>query len=372
MDTIVALILSFLKAGIIVYLVVKVISGSLSFGGISAKLQAGARSLSQAAKSGFEKTSFGQRSQMAKQSRENLRKRKVQTSFSENLTKAGPRGSFARFRAGGVSTTGRQYAQQAAEESLKKEQAAEAQRASSRMTTLGIEGDDDLFSIASASIGDTYEQERKGQKTGVTIKVTEPEKQAAINSLAQQGRIKKLRELEAVSSRGPGGTPQTQLHHMLDEAYKTPGNKVADKAPDLMPNRRATEGTAAFTDLQMKDVAAWHSTTFAAANDFYSNPAAHGMSASDASAEREKMLRSFSLATQNTATANSLSIDQVKAAKAIMDAHPPTDATVIDNINGMYEKLGGSINNSGPRPTPSNQSPNPLNPNFRPPVPPNP
>jgi hypothetical protein len=320
-----------------------------------------------------------QRNQAARNQREQERQRRAVEGVARVATNDGWRGRmFRRKAAGGLSAqvmgtltgdrfganmAGQERALQNAQDQQRKLRHEEADRAAKRMVTLGIEGDTDLENIAlgggyvdpgtgafvstgqfnqtrggtSAGVG---AQTTGGTATGVGLQVGHAEQQAAINALVAQGRIGRLRDLEAVSARGAGGTPRTELHHMLDEAYTTTSNKIGDKAPDLMPNRRATNGVAAFTDLQPKDVSAWHQSTVLAAEHYY-NAAPAG------NAEKDQALRAFSEAASNTSTLASLSPEQVANFRNMMERHRAAGNAVPNNvrtaINDAYTRKGGKV-----------------------------
>lgn len=307
-----------------------------------------------------------QRNQAARNQREQERQRRAVEGVARVATNEGWRGRmFRRKAAGGLSAqvmgtltgdrfganiAGQERALQNAQDQQRKLRHEEADRAAKRMVTLGIEGDTDLENIARGggyvdpgtgafvSTGQ-FNQTRGGMATGVSLQVGHAEQQAAINALVAQGRVGRLRDLEAVSARGAGGTPRTELHHMLDEAYTTTSNKIGDKAPDLMPNRRATNGVAAFTDLQPKDVSAWHQSTVLAAEHYY-NAAPAG------NAEKDQALRAFSEAAGNTSTLASLSPEQVTNFRNMMERHIAAGNVVSNNvrtaINDAYTRKGGN------------------------------
>jgi hypothetical protein len=302
--------------------------------------------ITQAAENRAKQSSSYQRRQMSKQQLEQERQRTARESFATSLTQGGVRGAIARRRAAGGITglvfnrnqAGQQRVMQSAEDALRKQRHEEAERAQKRMTTLGVEGDDDLYAIASG-IGvrnGVFRQERNGVETGVQMQVSESEQQAAINALVAQGRVGRLRRLEAVSSRGPGGTPQTRLHRMLDEAYSG-GGKVTDKAPDLMPNRRATEGAAAFTKVQPNDVATWHESTVSEAERFYDTTGDRG-------AQQETLL-AFAVAASNPSTLAQLDPDQVRNFRNMMRRYQASGGAISADaerkINDAYNKRTG-------------------------------
>jgi hypothetical protein len=192
------------------------------------------------------------------------------------------------------------------------------------------------------------------ENTGVELLVGQAERQAAVNSLVQQGRTSQIRGLEGFDENGllaagatprlPGGRPATEMHRLLDHAYEEYGSKLGDKAPDLMPNRRTTNGVAAFTDLKPEDVTAWHHSTVTSARNFFNTPRLDQNGVDQAPANREQMLRAYSQATQSPATRAKLSLDQVTRVRQVLnDAQAAgfADANVINNINDMYTTLGG-------------------------------
>lgn len=306
-------------------------------------------------------SNYYQNKEMVRQARANERRRGNVASYTELMTGTGLRSEMARRRAAGGMTAqlfntnraGQERILTAAQEQLRKERNEEAHRAAQRMTSLGVEGDADLMAIATTAEGGTFRQERNGRPTGTTMQVGRAERQAAIEELVKQGRVGRLRDLEATGpARGIGGqpNPNNELHEMLDEAYKEHGSKLADKAPDLMPNRRATNGTAAFTDLKPADVADWHESTVEAANRWYTATAgADGTPLTAAElaerrTEQARMVRAFADATRQPGTRSKMSRQQVERVRAVMaDATAAgatfDQATVVDAINDTYNAL---------------------------------
>lgn len=324
-----------------------------------------------AARNRAQSSNMYQRRQMIRQARDNERRRGNVASYTELMTGDGVRSELARRRAAGglagqlfnTNQAGQERILTSAQEQLRKEQNEEAHRAAQRMTSLGIEGDDDLARIARMADGQVFRQTRNGVATGTTMQVNRAERQAAIEELVKQGRVGELRRLEAVGpARGPGGrpNPNNELHELLDEAYKEHGGKLGDKAPDLMPNRRATNGVAAFTDLKPDDVTGWHHSTVSAARNFYStsrmvedvDPATGlglGTFHDQAPADREQMLRAFGQATTVPSAKSKMSLDQVRQVRNVLrDAQAAAiasgtvfDTTTAGQIETMYKDLGG-------------------------------
>lgn len=342
-----------------------------ALGRLAGTINSKTQGLTNKAKDFGEGRNFYQRRQMAREARQQERRRGSVENYANRVSGEGWRASMLRRRAAGgvraqviggltrggveLNRAGQQRIGQAAEEQLRRQRHEEATRALQRMTTLGVEGDQDLVDIATAQVGSEFAQQRNGVATGVRMQVTQAERQAAINSLVQQGRVGRLRDLERTGpARGPGGTPNpdNELHHMLDEAYTTIPNKLGDKAPDLMPNRRATNGVAAFTDLQADDVAGWHESTVSAARDFFNTQRLDAagnvvqIGGRDANlVERERMLRALSQATQSPTTRSRLSLEQMRQAREIMrDARAAgfTDRTVMGQIETAYRQMGGT------------------------------
>jgi len=335
-----------------------------ALGRVAGKLNDSTKGLTGRAKDFGENRNFYQRRQFARDARKQEQRRANVEDYAAMASANTRRGHLLRRRAAGglvgqvlnTNEAGQQRIGQAADDQLRKQRHEETQRAGQRMSHMGIEGDADLLAIANTPAGTAFQQARMNAAgvmapTGVEVRVGEAERQAAINNLVQQGRTSQLRGLEATAARGPGGQPVTEMHRMLDEAYQEHGAKLADKAPDLMPNRRASEGLAAFTDLKPEDVTAWHHSTVDAAAGWYGSTVdARGNALTtpqinERVASRDQMLRAFSAATQNTSTRSKLSLEQVTRTRAMMNdalaSGATVDGTVQNHINKMYTDLGG-------------------------------
>lgn len=329
-----------------------------------------------------ENRSFYQRRQMARDSRNQERRRAHVEDYAGAITDPGRRGRSLRRRAAGgftaqvagvfgrdVNAAGQQRVLQAAQDIQRKQRHEEAERAAKRMKDAGFRGDTDNLAVATAAEGSLVRSAASGQM----IEVTHADRQAAINNLVQQGRTSEIRRLEGfdvntgasttpagraplpgIARRDGQGGAVTDLHRMLDHAYEDYGSKLGDKAPDLMPDRRTTLGMAAFTDLKPDDVAGWHHSTAAAAGRWYGATTDAQGNALDAATittrqtERDRMLRSFATASQNSSTRAKLSPDQVARVRDIAQQAVTAgtyDRTTVNQIQDVYEQMGGT----GPR-----------------------
>lgn len=342
-------------------------------GAISSKT----RGLTEKAKDFGENRNFYQRRQMASDARKQERRRANVEDYAGAITDPGRRGRAIRRRAAGgfsgqvaglfgqeVNAAGQQRVLQAAQDIQRKQRHEETDRAAKRMKDAGFRGDNDNLAVATAAEGSFVTSAASGQ----TIAVTHADRQAAINNLVQQGRTSEIRRLEgfdvntgdAIPRAVPGaarrdaqGGAVTDLHRMLDHAYEDYGTKLGDKAPDLMPDRRTTLGGAAFTDLKPDDVAGWHHSTVSAASRWYGATADAQGNALDAATitqretDRDRMLRAFATASQNSSTRAKLSPDQVArvrdiAFQAYNGGTGTYDRTTIDQIQDVYEQMGGT------------------------------
>lgn len=300
-----------------------------------------------------------QRPKMARERRTEERRRSATEDYARAMTGRGPGSALLRMRAGGLQSAARQRALQSAEDILRRQRHEETERAAKNISRLGFEGDADLMGIARTRTGGTYYSERLGR----SVEVTEAVRQAAVNGLVQQGRTGQVRDLETYDEatgtvhnyntrqgghlRGRGGAAETDLQRMLDHAYDDYGTKLSEKAPDLMPNRRASEGTAAFTDLQAADVAAWHASTVTAADRWYTATRDAGGAALTPAEitrrqnERTRMLRSYAEATRSPGTRQKLSLDQATRMRDIAAAVLPAGDVTRAAIEEIYTALGG-------------------------------
>lgn len=337
-------------------------------------LRNGAKGLTQKARDRAERSNFYQRRKMADEAKIQEKRRANVEDYAARARGTGLRSTLLRRRAAGgivgqvfnTNQAGQQRVYQAAEDVQRKQRHEEAERASKNLARSGFEGDADFMAIARTATGGSYTSAR----TGRTIQVTDAVRQAAVNNLVQQGRTSQIRELETYDEatgtsydrvtntggiqRGAGGVATSDLHHLLDHAYEDYAGKLSDKAPDLMPSRRASEGLAAFTDLKPEDVSAWHHSTVTAASDWYgattTGPGGTGAALTPAeiarrASARDQMLRSFSQATRNPSTRSKLSLDQVRQVRTMMNdaiaAGHPVDPTVQNDINNTFTALGG-------------------------------
>ncbi|HVI68825.1 MAG TPA: hypothetical protein VM581_00015 [Magnetospirillaceae bacterium] len=313
-------------------------------------LRNGAKGITQKVRDRAERTNFFQRRKMADEAKVQEQRRANVEDYASRIRGQGIRSTLLRRRAAGgavgqvfnTNRPGQERQLQAAEDVLRKQRHEEAERAAKRMKDAGFRGDDAYLEIARSPVG-----RQITSPTGQVMSVTHSDQQAAINSLVQQGRTSQVRGLEAFGgARGAGGAATSDMHTMLDHAYEDYGSKLADKAPDLMPDRRTTEGLAAFTDLKPDDVSQWHHSTVSAARAYYSTPHLDAGGVDQSPAYRDQMLRAFSQATQSPTTRSKLSLEQVTQAREILHdavaSGQPVDPIVSGHIETTYTQLGGT------------------------------
>lgn len=367
---IVALVLQIVLGFAAIFLFKWALVAKGALGKVAGGLNNATKGLTGRAKEYGENTGFFQRRKKAGETRQQERARRNLTNYAQAINPDANAGRIQRARAAllrrraaggltgqvfGTNQAGQARAQQTAEEFLYKQRMEEANRASRRMAASGFGGDTDYERIASAAEGTTLTS-----NTGQTMLVTAADRQAAMNKLAETGRVSPLRRLEAFSAtatqanpnnvaRGAHGAPQTEMQRMLDDAYKEYGAKLGSKAPDLIPDRRSTDGYAAFTSVNPSDASQWHHSTIGAARNYYNNPqAAPDGAPVNVNQERSQTLRSFSTASQSPATRQNIDIDQATQMRAMMQeaqaAGTDLPQNVIDNINDIYTHLGGRAN----------------------------
>lgn len=325
-------------------------SKSKLLGGAVNKMQGWGNQMRDKAKEKAEGSNFYQRRKLADEARKQERRRANIEDYAGRVS--GERGSrigsalLRRRAAGGLTgqilntnRPGQQRIAQSAEEQLVKQRHEEAGRAATRMARMGFEGDQDFEDIARAAEG-----QQLTSRTGQIMTVTGADRQAAINNLVQQGRVGRIRGLEGLQGRGQGGAPTTDLHHMLDEAYKDYGSKLGDKAPDLMPSRRVTQGLAAFTNVKPKDVTDWHESTVSEAERYYNS--------SGNIAAQADTLRAFGEASDNPTTLAQLDREQVTNFRNMMKRYQNAGHFIDQRTAGLidlaYEKKGGNANDPVP------------------------
>lgn len=330
------------------------------FGRLMGNLETRRKGLSDRARERAQGTDYYQRRQLAKEAHKGERRRGNISSYAgiisnESNSRLGRlRAARLQQRAAGFGNkAGQQRVLQSAQDQIRKERHDEAERAAKDLAQRGFEGDTDFMAIARTRTGGTHTSARTGQ----SVQVNEAVRQAAVNQLVQQGRTNQIRQLETYdaatdtsanfdrttgtysggTSRGAGGVATTDLHNLLDHAYEDYGSKLSDKAPDIMPSRRTTDGVAAFTDLKPEDVAKWHYSTAESARVFYNQPGRD--------TDRDQMLRAFSQATQSPTTRSQLSLDQVTRVRDILhDANAsgtPANPAIANQIEATYTQLGG-------------------------------
>lgn len=313
-------------------------------------LRNGAKGLTQKARERAERSNFYQRRKMADESKLQEQRRGNVEDYARRISGTRRRDVLLRRRAAAGVTgqlfnanrAGQERQLQAAEDVLRKQRHEEAERAGKRMKDAGFRGDDAYLDIARSPVG-----RQITSPTGQVMSVTHADQQAAINNLVQQGRTSQVRGLElAGGARGAGGAATSDMHTMLDHAYEDYGSKLADKAPDLMPDRRTTNGLAAFTDLKPDDVSQWHHSTVAAARAYYASPQLDSSGIDQAPAYRDQMLRAFTQAAQSPSTRSKLSLEQVAQVREVMrDAIAsgrPVDPGVRTEVNNTYRAMGGT------------------------------
>ncbi len=293
----------------------------------------GTKGLVNKAQERAQETPFYQRRKLSRDFRKQERSRAGTEDFAQKLEDS-PR--WRRRAAGTFNRAGQQRAEYSAQEIRRKARREESQRAAQQMLRSGLEGDVDLEGIARHTIGSTFTSATHTDASGrpSSIVVTEAARQAAIEGLMQQSRIKILRGLEADGGgRGPGGSARTELHKVLDDAYEQYGSAIKDKAPDLLPNRRASEGKAAFTDLQPEDTAGWHSTTYDTSERYYQTAPAGAV-------ERRQMLGATAAAMRSPAMRSKFNASKMESLRAIVAANPgAASATDEATMKAMADEL---------------------------------
>ncbi len=203
MSDMILLFLSIAKGFIIVYLVVKVISGTLSFGGVMARVQAGARSLGQSIGQGvkgrYEKTQYAQRRQLAKDARERANKRTGLESYARRISQPGLRGAMLRRRAGGFTAAGREAAFTDMQDVINKQFEQDTSKAKGIMSLGaaraiekvalaggGQEGFDSILAAANSSDG-KFKYTEDGKDREITLTA---EDRQSINNLKMGGFLK--------------------------------------------------------------------------------------------------------------------------------------------------------------------------------------
>jgi hypothetical protein len=347
-----SIVLFIAVAGGAITLIMGSVQGVKFVGGFITGVKNASGGLKQKAQDRAQQTKFFQRRQMAKDFKTSERKRAGTEDFAERVQNS----SRWRRRAAGIGNTeGQTRALQNAQDTLRRFRHDEAERASKDLARQGFEGDTDFMGIARAGVGGTYTSTRTGQ----TIQVTEATQQAAVNSLVQQGRVRPLRNLEGElmgrdpvtgldvvnpaaagtgGRRGPAGQPTQAIHEVLDRAYEEYGGKVAEKAADMAPSRRASGGSAAFTDLKAEDVVSWHETTVDAAERYYADPARAGATAVD---DRNQMLRSFVAAIKEPSLRGKIGPTQIQALQRAIASNPGSLSTAdVKVVSDRAAELG--------------------------------
>lgn len=332
-------------------------SARAGLGKLTGSLTDRTKGLTNKARERAQQSNLYQRPQMAKDFRKQERRRANVEDYAQRVTES----SRWRRRAAGVgNTAGQQRALQSAQDILRKQRHEETERAAKNMAQRGFEGDADFMGIAQTETGRNYTSARTGEQ----IQVSEAVRQAAINNLVQQGRTGQVRELEAAGGgRAPGGVARTDLHNMLDHAYEDYGQKIAEKAPDLAPSRRASNGAAAFTDLQAGDVTKWHHSTIDAAEGWYTSPTMVDPTTNQVvpitaaertsrQAARRQMLNSYKIAL-GTEQRSSIGVDQIRHLERIFRADPtlaadPSMADAHAAIMDRYNEVGATPWNPPP------------------------
>ncbi len=310
-----------------------------------------------AARKRAEGTNYYQRRQMAKEARQQERRRGNIKDFADRLSGDRRRDVLLRRRAAGGITgqlfntnqAAQERIRQTAEEQLLKEQREEPNRASQRIRSAGLTGDVSHVRSAATKAGQTITS-----PTGQKVVVSEAMRQAAINNLAAAGRIKELRALENndlaylrkatgdptfvptadLSARGPGKAPVTETHQMLDRAYTENRTPISNKAPDLLPDLRGNLDIP-FTGLKPGEVSTLDPSTIDQA-------AAHFATSPSGPSDRQEFIAQFHAALKNPSLRGNIKLKQIDSVVAMLASTPGLDPAMAADILAEQKAASGT------------------------------